>query len=75
MDLIKFELDEVETARAREFYENHKNCCYDVLGKENFSSIGGGFSFTISPTGLGNCVSIRCNSCYETKEITNVDNW
>lgn len=64
-----------EEKEAREFYEKHKDCCRKVLKKEFFSTTGGGFSYIITPTGLGNCVSIRCNSCGEIEDITDSENW
>lgn len=75
MDSIKFELDEKEVEAANEFFEAHKDCCRKILNKPVFSTIGGGFSYIITPTGLGNCISIECNSCGEIKDITNFDNW
>lgn len=75
MGAIKFELDSKETTAAKEFIEKHKNCCKEKLGKEFFSTTGGGFTYIITPTGLGICVSIRCNSCGKIKDITNSNNW
>lgn len=63
-----FKLDKEETEAAYEFYKVHKECC-------NPSTIGGNFSYIITPIGLGNCVTIRCNACGEEEDITNVENW
>ena len=57
-----------EEKEAKEFMEKHKDCSFT-------SAIGGKFSYIITPTGLGECVSIRCNSCNTTKDITNVESW
>lgn len=75
MESIEFKLTDREVAEANEFFKDHKNCCYDIYGKEFFSTTGGEFSFIITPTGLGNCVSIRCNSCGEIKDITDIEDW
>lgn len=75
MDVIKFELTETESKAARAFMEEHKNCCMEKLGKRFFSSIGGEFTYTIIPTGLGLCTRIQCNSCGASKDITDTDNW
>lgn len=75
MDVIKFSLNEVESKAAEDFIREHKNCCKEKLGKEVFSSIGGKFTYTIIPTGLGLCTRIQCNSCGASKDITDIDNW
>lgn len=75
MDVIKFTLNETESQSAEEFIKEHKNCCKEKLGKEFFSSTGGGFTYIITPTGLGFCISIRCNSCGEIKDITDSESW
>jgi hypothetical protein len=51
------------------------NCCEEILNKEIFSSTGGGFSYIITPTGLGPIISIRCNSCGKIEDITNSKDW
>lgn len=38
---------------------------------EDFNStIGGKFSFIITPTGLGPIIEVKCNACGEIKDIT-----
>lgn len=74
-DKICFQLTENETKAAEEFIEEHRNCCKEKLGKEFFSSTGGGFTYIITPIGLGSCISIRCNSCEEVKDITDSESW
>lgn len=74
-DRIKFELSEQETVDAEKFYEEHKDCCKKVLRKEFFSTTGGGFSYIITPTGLGDCVKIQCNSCGKIEDITDISCW
>lgn len=75
MNSIEFKLDSEEAELANAFMLAHKDCCFENFGKEFFSTTGGGFSFIITPTGIGNCIIIRCNSCNTEKDITNVDNW
>ena len=75
MDVIKFELSETESEAARAFIKEHKDCCMKKLGKRFFSSIGGEFTYTIIPTGLGLCTRIQCNSCGASKDITDTNNW
>jgi len=72
---IHLHFDEVETAEARAFMQEHKDCCEKHLGKKWFSTTGGQFEYTICPTGLGNLINIKCNACKESKDITNTDNW
>lgn len=68
-------LNEEETKAWIEFQKEHKDCCQKKLHKPFFSTIGGGFSLIITPTGLGYGIIARCNSCKETKDITDTSNW
>ena len=70
-----FRLNEKEAQNANDFMKEHKNCCKEKLGKPFFSSTGGQFSYTITPTGLGLGISIKCNACGEQKDITNSEDW
>lgn len=65
---MNFNLDSTEEQSAKEFMKKHENCYLT-------STIGGKFTFIITPTGLGPIVSIRCNVCNEEKDITNCNNW
>lgn len=72
----RFELDDVETARAKEFIKEHKHFDeFRKTGKFGFSTLGQQFTYEITPGGLGNSVEIICNHCKEHKNITNTDNW
>jgi hypothetical protein len=64
-----------EYEESNEFQKKHRDCCRRVLNKEFFSSTGGGFSYIVTPTGIGNCITIRCNSCGEEKDITDTSSW
>lgn len=71
-----FELTEEETKRAAEFRNKHSHEEeFRAQGKITFTALGQQFTYTITPGGLGSDVTIKCNHCGETKNITNVDNW
>lgn len=73
---IRFELDDEESAAAREFMKehNHKEE-FRKQGKMGFSTLGMQFTYEIIPGGLGPLVSIKCNHCGKSKDITNTKNW
>lgn len=71
---MKFDLSEIEKGRIDAFARRHKNCCRKQ-GKEHFSTIGGGITYLITPTGLGDLITIRCNSCGKEEMITDTDCW
>ena len=70
-----FKLTEKEASEIQEFMKKHKNCCLEKLDKMFFSSIGGQFSFTFTPTGLGNVVVIKCNACDKSEDVTDIPDW
>ena len=72
---IKFELDKIETARYKTFWNEHRQCRIDKNGKPRFGGIGGGMSIKFTPTGLGNLVECHCEGCNKTEDITNIDSW
>lgn len=73
---MRFELDEVETSRAKEFIKEHNHIEeFRKMGKFGFSTLGQQFTYKITPGGLGNSTEIICNYCKEQKGITNIDNW
>ena len=73
---MRFELDEVETSRAKEFIKEHNHIEeFKKMGKFGFSTLGQQFTYKITPGGLGNSTEIICNHCKEHKSITNIDNW
>lgn len=65
---MEFKLTEEQDKKAREFISEHYKCQFT-------STIGGKFSYIFTPTGLGDIVTIQCNSCNETKDMTDVENW
>lgn len=66
--MMNFCLDDIEEKSANKFIDKHKDCYLK-------STIGGKFTFIITPTGLGLIVSIKCNVCNEEEDITNCTNW
>ena len=67
---IVFELTDEETSLVREFEKKHSHPeKFEKDGKQIFHS--GQFTYKITPGGLRHCVSIKCNECGETKDITN----
>ena len=66
---FNFELDEDEAVRATEFMDAH-----ETKHGECLAAIGGRYSFTFTPTGVGTCVHIKC-SCGEEKDVTDYDLW
>lgn len=71
----RFTLDAVETQNVKDFMKEHKHVDeFRNKGKFGFSTLGQQFTYTITPSGLGNSVTIKCNRCGESKDITNIDN-
>jgi ribosomal protein S27E len=67
-----FELPEGETAKAQEFVQKHiHKCCPN----RPFTTMGMQFTYTITPGGLGPMVTIKCNACGETENITCTEDW
>ena len=65
-----------ETKRAREFIKKHDHSEeFKAAGKMGFSTLGMQFTYTITPGGFGPLVSIKCNHCGESEDITDSDNW
>lgn len=72
---MELHLTDKEKQSEKEFLAAHKTCSYEILNKPFFSTEGGQFTYLVTPTGLGDCISIRCNACGEIKDITDSDNW
>lgn len=65
---LAFYLNENERKEYDLFRQEHKHC-------ECMGTIGGKISIIFTPTGLGDCITVKCNSCGKEKEITDVSNW
>lgn len=71
-----FELNETETKRAKEFIKKHRHA--EELDKEHkigFTALGHQFTYSITSGGFGSLVSIKCNYCGESEDITDIENW
>ena len=65
---MEFRMNEKEEQDYIEFCKKHHDC-------EFTSTIGGKITVTFVPTGLGSCISVKCNSCGETEDITDISCW
>ena len=65
-----FTLSEKQEQEAEEFYNSY------VKGR-NFGAVGGGMTYTITPTSIGNIVvvSTTTNGKSVKKDITDYDSW
>ena len=76
MKNIEFKLNEIETQRAIDFIEKHDHSEeFKKQGKLGFSTVGMQFTYIITPGGLGNSVSIKCNHCNHQEDITDTSCW
>ncbi len=66
------ELSEAETKKAEAFMQEHLHKC---CPSKPFTTLGMQFTYTITPGGLGSMVSIKCNACGETEDITCTEDW
>lgn len=65
---MKFEFNEKELDEYNKFVKKHKKCKFN-------SSIGGKITVKFTGTGLGDIIEVCCNSCGQTKDITDISNW
>ena len=65
---MSFKLVDSELEQFNKFRIKHNKKHGSYIG-----AIGGRFSITFTPTGLGLCISVTCNSCDKTKDITDYD--
>ena len=66
---MKFELNEVETKRAKTFQEQHR---HPEVYK---GAIGGHINFIFTPTSISDACTIHCSICDEKENITDYDCW
>jgi hypothetical protein len=70
-----FELTEDESKKAREFFKNHKcSIGLDEYGFKKMGAIGGGETYSFTPTGLGNIIEVKC-TCGKKLDLTDTDSW
>lgn len=67
---MKFELNDAEYKLYVDFVTE---CRMEVPSIP--TAIGGRFSITFTPTGIGNIIQVRDNQTGKTKDITDVDSW
>lgn len=65
-----FSLTKKEAYLAHNFCKEHLSCA-----RKNPATIGGYVNYSFTPTGIGDCVKIKCNICGEEKDITDYDTW
>lgn len=71
---INFKLSESETKKVNEFIKNHYHTEeFMANGKLGFSTIGMMFTFKITPSTLGNFITITCNHCNESLDVTDIN--
>lgn len=66
---MKFELNETEFKKAKEFLEKHR---HPEVYK---GAIGGHINFIFTPTSIGDACTIHCSICDEKENITDYDCW
>ena len=62
---MNFIINDKQEKLVKEFKQKHKECLKKKLG----------IAYCFTPCSIGNSVSIKCNGCGETKNITDYDNW
>lgn len=62
---VTFELTKEETDRVNEFKHCHEQCADNTLG--------GKYTYFVTPTDVGNIIKIKCNVCGLVKNITDSD--
>lgn len=69
---MEWKLDEGETKRFVEWNEKHK--AEKHSGKEPYAgAIGGRLTFSVTPTSLGEIVSVKCGLCGVEENLTDWD--
>jgi len=65
-----FTISDKEWESCQKFKEEHKQCA-----PNGFSTLGMQYTYSITPGGLGPCVSIKCNACGDEIDVTDSDSW
>ena len=70
-----FELTTEQMVQAKEFEKNHEcSVPRDSFGHKMFGAIGGGLTYSFTPTSLGVLESVHC-ACGAKCDLTNTDDW
>lgn len=67
---MKFELSKKEEKLIEKFEKKQRKKDPDEMG-----SVGGRFSYIVTPTGIGILVGVRDNLLNEEKDVTDFNNW
>lgn len=54
--------------KEQHLHENHENRGYGA-------AIGGMWSYSFTPTGLGNILRVKCNACGKKLDVTDYGSW
>ena len=65
---ITFRLNDLETKKAHEFCQKHKEC------SKHAGAVGGNITYEITPTGIGDIIKIKC-LCGDSEDITDISSW
>ena len=66
------QLSDVELQREEAFREKHyEKCC----GNGKYKGRGNTWIYTLTGTGIGTCIEIKCPLCGESEDITDTDSW
>ncbi len=67
---LVFQASETEHQTYVAWYREHEKTCQGSTG-----AIGGKYTFSFTPTGLGDVVKVSCGLCGEVKDCTDFDQW
>ena len=71
-----FTMNAVEKMRYEAFCKAHRDCVRDPkTGRSHFGTIGGGIVVSFMGTGLGDCISVKCERCGHHADITDNTHW
>ena len=73
--MLTFILNDAQQKQYNDFQKKHRDCYKDKRGKLLRSLIGNTFSIIFTPTGIGNIIGVKCNSCGEEIDLTDYDTW
>lgn len=71
---MEFKLVGKEYETFSNWDKKHKKVCNLLKDKDHQPAIGGRLTFSFTPTGLGNGVSVKCK-CGVKMDCTDIDSW
>lgn len=74
---MTFELDKKELENSEKFTKHHRETCVKKFKEQTGHTLALGeyFTWSFTPTGLGNACVVKCNLCGKEENITNYDCW